>query len=105
MNLHDEDDAKEFESIFEKLNEENKKNEKVCVDSLDKKRILSYSWYFNIELTGYCAFLGGTAAQEVIKKFGKYMPIHQWMHSDHIQLVGNQYQQMQYHKNVVMIIK
>eukprot|EP01084_Bolivina_argentea_P286794 492033_1 len=50
----------------------------------------AYSWYFQAELTGYCAFLGGVAAQEVVKKFGKYTPIFQWLHSDHSQFIGNE---------------
>ena len=78
MRLHDEEDATKFKQIYEDLNEDNKKNERISVDNIDKKRVQSYSWYFNVELTGYCAFLGGVAAQEILKKFGKYMPVFQW---------------------------
>lgn len=35
-----------------------------------------------------CAFLGGVIAQEIIKKFGKYTPIHQWVHLDYFELLG-----------------
>lgn len=35
-----------------------------------------------------CAFLGGVIAQEVIKRFGKYTPIHQWVHLDYFELLG-----------------
>lgn len=35
-----------------------------------------------------CAFLGGVIAQEVIKKFGKYTPIHQWVHIDYFELLS-----------------
>ncbi|ETO05878.1 ubiquitin activating enzyme 2 [Reticulomyxa filosa] len=88
--LHNVEDSDNFVKLFETINEENKKSEKgVTVESVDKRRLRSYSWYFATELTGYCAFLGGIVAQEVVKKFGKYTPIFQWMHSDHIQLVGN----------------
>lgn len=99
--LHNEDDSREFIKIYKKINEENKKlsEEKengqivtsdISDTGIDTKRINAYSWYFNTELTGYCAFLGGIAAQEVVKKFGKYQPIFQWLHCDHIQLVGNE---------------
>jgi len=36
----------------------------------------------NAELTGFCAFLGGVIAQEVIKKTGKFTPVEQWIHHD-----------------------
>jgi len=90
MELHSDDDLNKFKKIFNDINEENKKNEKISVENIDNKRLNAYSWYFNIELTGYCAFLGGVAAQEILKKFGKYTPVFQWLHSDHVQLVGNQ---------------
>eukprot|EP01084_Bolivina_argentea_P291988 501893_1 len=79
--LHNEDDSREFINLFNKLNKENKESgvENACfVESVDTKRINGYSWYFEAELSGYCAFLGGVAAQEVVKKFGKYTPILQW---------------------------
>eukprot|EP00421_Protoceratium_reticulatum_P041227 CAMPEP_0168451102 /NCGR_PEP_ID=MMETSP0228-20121227/48465_1 /TAXON_ID=133427 /ORGANISM="Protoceratium reticulatum, Strain CCCM 535 (=CCMP 1889)" /LENGTH=1211 /DNA_ID=CAMNT_0008465713 /DNA_START=29 /DNA_END=3664 /DNA_ORIENTATION=+ len=41
-----------------------------------------FSCLFGTELTGFCAFLGGAAAQEVIKKTGKFLPIEQWVHHD-----------------------
>ena len=92
--LHNEDDSREFKQLFEKINKTNKESgvEGACFieGSIDTKRINTYSWYFESELTGYCAFLGGVAAQEVVKKFGKYTPIYQWLHCDHIQLVGNE---------------
>jgi len=89
--LHNDDDARKLLELFKKLNDFNKtKDGYLTVDSIDEKRIKAYSWYFPTELTGYCAFLGGVAAQEVVKKFGKYLPINQWLHSDHVQLIGNQ---------------
>lgn len=89
--LHNDDDSKKLLELFRKLNDFNKtKDGFLTVDSIDEKRIKAYSWYFPTELTGYCAFLGGVAAQEVVKKFGKYLPIFQWLHSDHVQLIGNQ---------------
>lgn len=89
--LHNDDDARKLLELFRELNEHNKTKEGyLTVETIDEKRIKAYSWYFPIELTGYCAFLGGVAAQEVVKKFGKYTPIFQWLHSDHVHLIGNQ---------------
>jgi len=45
-------------------------------------KIKRFSHIFCAELTGLCAFLGGAAAQEVIKKSGKFTPIDQWLHHD-----------------------
>lgn len=90
MKIRDDADSKEFKTIFVALNEANRKEEKLSIDNeqIDELRLDNYSWFFNCELTGYCAFLGGVAAQEIMKKFGKYTPVQQWLHSDHIQLVG-----------------
>jgi len=49
---------------------------------LDEVRIARYSKLFRAELTGFCAFLGGAAAQEVLKASGKFTPIDQWLHHD-----------------------
>jgi ubiquitin-activating enzyme E1 len=38
--------------------------------------------YARAELSGFCAFLGGVAAQEVLKRFGKWTPVHQWVYYD-----------------------
>lgn len=54
---------------------------------LDEGRIRMYSRLFGTELTGFCAFLGGAAAQEVLKKAGKFTPIDQWVHHDEPSLV------------------
>ena len=116
--LHDEDDQRFFMKVFKQLNkankdalaEQDKRNAAIAkakqenkeydagdnedltgitvVDRIDKKRVNTYALYFEAELTGYCAFLGGVAAQEIVKKFGKFTPIHQWLHTDHLMLVG-----------------
>lgn len=43
-------------------------------------KLRRFSLTFEAELTGFCAFLGGAAAQEVIKKTGKFTPVDQWLH-------------------------
>jgi ubiquitin-activating enzyme E1 len=91
--LHCEDDSRAFGALYRKMNDEHKESGVdgvITADSVDSRRVNAYSWFFAAELTGYCAFLGGVAAQEVVKKFGKYTPIFQWLHSDHAQFIGGQ---------------
>jgi len=57
---------------------------------LDEKRIGRFSKYFEAELTGFCAFLGGAVAQEVLKKTGKFTPIDQWLHHDDHHLITDE---------------
>jgi ubiquitin-activating enzyme E1 len=54
---------------------------------LDESQIRHYAQLFATELTGLCAFLGGAAAQEILKKTGKFTPISQWIHHDEPALV------------------
>jgi len=91
--LHSEDDSRALRTVFDAINKQNEESGRDyanVVESVDTKRLNAYSWFFQAELTGYCAFLGGVAAQEVVKKFGKYTPIFQWLHCDHIHLVGKE---------------
>eukprot|EP01084_Bolivina_argentea_P291987 501892_1 len=68
MGLHDEEDQREFVKIFKEINKRNKESGKegACFieepfNLNDIRRMNAYSWYFQAELTGYCAFLGGVA--------------------------------------------
>lgn len=54
---------------------------------LRKKAVARFARFFGAELTGFCAYLGGAIAQEVIKKTGKFTPIDQWIHHEDIGLV------------------
>ena len=54
---------------------------------VDAERIGRFAKLFATELTGFCAFLGGAAAQEVLKASGKFTPIDQWIHHDESCLV------------------
>jgi ubiquitin-activating enzyme E1 len=47
----------------------------VCAETVSR-----YARLFMTELTGLCAFLGGAAAQEVLKAAGKYTPVNHWVH-------------------------
>jgi ubiquitin-activating enzyme E1 len=58
--------------------------------AVDALRIRQFSRLFATELTGFCAFLGGAAAQEVLKSTGKYTPINQWIHHDEVILVSTE---------------
>jgi hypothetical protein len=88
--LHNKDDAAQLVEIAKSISESRKTVEGACwgqavsygfpsgeARDLDDKRIERYARLFATELTGFCAFLGGAAAQEVIKKSGKFTPIEQ----------------------------
>ena len=93
--LHNADDASQIVTLAKEVSNERKSIEGSCWGQsiqygfpggesreLDEKRISQYSRLFPTELTGFCAFLGGAAAQEVIKTSGKFTPIDQWVHHD-----------------------
>jgi hypothetical protein len=88
--LHDGEDAEKIVQIAEEISKSRQGLEGGCwsqdvnygfpsgeARDLDEKRIKRYSRLFATELTGFCAFLGGASAQEVIKKSGKFTPIEQ----------------------------
>jgi ubiquitin-activating enzyme E1 len=54
----------------------------VTVDEIDRQVVLNTVLYAAAELPSNCAFLGGIAAQEIVKKSGKYTPMHQWLYYD-----------------------
>jgi ubiquitin-activating enzyme E1 len=59
------------------------------VVDLDEDFVRKFSLYARAELTGYCSFVGGIAAQEVVKRFGKFTPMFQWMQTDHFELLND----------------
>jgi len=96
--LQDEADAVKMVELAKAISEEQKALEGACwlqkvewgfpsgepaeaPEKIDVK-LKRFSLLFQAELTGLCAFLGGAAAQEVIKKTGKFMPVEQWIHHD-----------------------
>eukprot|EP00985_Skeletonema_marinoi_P035356 scaffold46347_cov153-Skeletonema_marinoi.AAC.1 len=98
--LHNVDDSSQMVEIATSISDSRKDTEGACwaqsiqygfpmgePRDVDKKRIARYSRLFAAELTGFCAFLGGAAAQEVIKASGKFTPIDQWVHHDEEALV------------------
>eukprot|EP01121_Diplochlamys_sp_Union-15-3_P012215 TRINITY_DN3632_c0_g1_i4.p1 TRINITY_DN3632_c0_g1~~TRINITY_DN3632_c0_g1_i4.p1 ORF type:complete len:712 (-),score=135.54 TRINITY_DN3632_c0_g1_i4:342-2477(-) len=100
--LHNEDDANECIKLAVEFNEENEKKNPtiednanpppidtiaITVKSLSEEAVTKMSLYAATELTGLCAFVGGVISQEVVKKFGKFTPLRQWMHIDYFELL------------------
>jgi len=101
--LHSDDDAKKFYELCQSLNTERAEVEGACIAAswswetfgpqtrdVDEVRAKRFSRYFPTELTGLCAYLGGAVAQEVVKRFGKYKPITQWLHYDDQDLITDE---------------
>ncbi|KAL7550696.1 hypothetical protein ACHAWF_013915 [Thalassiosira exigua] len=101
--LHNSDDASQLVQLSKEISNARKSIEGACWSQniqygfamgeprdLDEKRISRYSRLFMAELSGFCAFLGGAAAQEVIKATGKFTPIDQTIHHDEVALVGDE---------------
>eukprot|EP01130_Rhizamoeba_saxonica_P004394 TRINITY_DN1799_c0_g2_i1.p1 TRINITY_DN1799_c0_g2~~TRINITY_DN1799_c0_g2_i1.p1 ORF type:complete len:1098 (-),score=300.95 TRINITY_DN1799_c0_g2_i1:28-3321(-) len=57
------------------------------VEELDEDTVRKTALYADAELTGICSFLGGIAAQEVVKIFGKFTPLNQWLYMDYFELL------------------
>ena len=49
------------------------------VVDLEEDFVRKFALYARAELTGYGSFVGGIAVQEVVKRFGKFTPMFQWM--------------------------
>lgn len=91
--LHNSEDAANLVRIAKELlsleKEKPAQEQGLVVDEIDESVITKFSLYARTELSGYAAFLGGVAAQEVQKRFGKFSPMWQWMHVDHFELLGD----------------
>jgi len=88
--LHQKADAEECVKIAKEMCEEAKKagaEKALVLDELDEVVVRKAALYARVELVGLATFVGGVIAQEVVKKFGKYTPLHQWMHMDYLELV------------------
>ena len=55
----------------------------------DESYILKVALWSRSEINPICTFLGGIAAQEVIKITGKYIPIQQWLRFDFFETIAN----------------
>jgi len=91
--LHNKEDADECVKIAHDICEEAKKagpEKALVLDELDELSVRKMALYARAELTGIATFVGGVIAQEVVKKFGKFTPLQQWMHLDYFELVPNE---------------
>ena len=57
---------------------------------IDVVRIGRFARYFETELAPLCNFVGGAIAHEVIKQFGKFKPLTQWLHFDEQNLITDE---------------
>ena len=90
--LHNKEDAEEVAALAEAVHNEFKEKEgsMTLEDGLDKKFITKVALYARAELLGLCTFLGGFAAQEVIKKWGKTTPVFQWQYTDFVAMLNDE---------------
>ena len=90
--LHNKEDAAEVVALAEAVHNEFKEKEGAMTleDGLDNKFITKVALYARAELLGLCTFLGGFAAQEVIKKWGKTTPVFQWQYTDFLSVLGDE---------------
>eukprot|EP01105_Mastigella_eilhardi_P027953 TRINITY_DN890_c0_g1_i1.p1 TRINITY_DN890_c0_g1~~TRINITY_DN890_c0_g1_i1.p1 ORF type:complete len:1097 (-),score=334.49 TRINITY_DN890_c0_g1_i1:94-3342(-) len=88
--LHSREDAVECVENAKKIIEEHKKlpeGSALVVDALDEDTVRRMALYARAELSGLSTFVGGVLAQEVVKKFGKFTPLRQWLHLDYFELL------------------
>jgi len=77
------DDAKEFVELAKTINQSNK-----LVETVDEKELTLLSFVASGDLAPMDAFIGGIAAQEVLKSCtGKFTPIQQWLFFDAIEVL------------------
>jgi len=77
------EDAKELVELAKKINETNK-----AVETVDEKELTLLSFVASGELAPMDAFIGGIAAQEVLKSCtGKFTPVQQWLFFDAIEVL------------------
>ena len=58
------------------------------IDTIDEKMIKKISFYSRIEWLGLCIYMGGRAAMEVLKKWGKMTPMQGWCYIDYLNILG-----------------
>lgn len=88
--LHEADDAAECVRLAEGLCAEARAlgpERALVLDALDAAVVRKTALYARTELPGLATFVGGVVAQEAVKRFGKFTPLHQWMHMDYFELV------------------
>ena len=90
--LNDSKSANEILEITKGIYENAKEEKQKWVDNIKKweDKIILYiaNWTKN-EISPICSFLGGIAAQEIIKYTGKYTPINQWFWFEASEIIEN----------------
>jgi len=85
--LHSASDADKMVEIAKAILEKHKSTDKFTVESINEDIIKKVSLYARTELSPLATFVGGIAAQEIVKKFGKYKPLYQWLYMDYFELL------------------
>lgn len=88
--LHNVSHAEECVHLATSILEAHKKLDgAITVDEIDQEIVKTQALYARSELTGFCAFVGGVIAQEIVKYPGKFTPLNQWLHHDCVEIVGD----------------
>jgi len=88
--VHHFDDANKCVEIAKNLLKESQAratSNPLTVDAIEEDLVKTVALFAECELSGFCAFLGGIVAQEIVKVPGKFTPIRQWLHHDADELV------------------
>jgi len=81
--LHNVAEAEACADIAQRILARHKESgDSLVVEEIDRVVVIKTALYAAVELPSNCAFLGGIAAQEIVKKSGKYTPLHQWLYLD-----------------------
>ena len=95
LNLPEINNSKQANIVLEKAkliyeNGKKKGEERITnIENFDEKIILNVAKWSKCEISPICSFIGGLAAQEVIKKTGKYIPINQYLWFDFFETIEN----------------
>ena len=95
LNLPEINNSKQANIVLEKAkliyeNGKKKGEERITnIENFDEKIILNAAKWSKCEISPICSFIGGLAAQEVIKKTGKYIPINQYLWFDFFETIEN----------------
>ena len=81
----------EILEIVKKIYQKGKDEKLIWIDNIkwDDKIILNLAKLAKSEISPICSFLGGMAAQEIIKFTGKFTPINQWFWFEFFEILEN----------------
>ena len=83
--------SQEILEIAKKIYQKGKDEKLIWIDNIkwDDKIILNLAKLAKSEISPICSFLGGMAAQEIIKFTGKFTPINQWFWFEFFEILEN----------------